>query len=217
MNKQSSVLNGPVVKRLGEILHDSDGLLSLIKLNFLFILTLMPVIPFVSLFTCGSSVTAILDCTNHLVKTGYVPELKKRYLSVFRSNIKKQAFPGFILLSLTGILSFDVYYYLINSTSNVLYIPVSSISLLGLITLWSLAIHFFTNGDKYDETILQKVKRAAITALSEMRNTLIAILFSIIFLLSIILLLPSSLPVLITIGFSVPALASAFAHTKPEW
>lgn len=217
MDKKTSAFNGPVVKRLGEILHDSDGLVTLVKLNILFIFTAFPFLPFITVLTAGGALTALLQCSCELVRTGYLSDCRARYMKIFKNSFKNTIKTGSVIVVLNAVLIFDVFYYLIKSGDNLLLVPVASASLLGIIILGCISCHLFSRENTDNIPLKEQLKQAVTDAFRKPGKTLAAVILSGIFLTFLVLFLPGSLPVLLTIGFSVPALAYAFAHTEPEW
>lgn len=217
--KEKKAIKNKIILRLGEILQDSDGILTLVKLNLLFILTSLPFIPPVFLFTFGPSAAAITYCTNILVKKGYLPDVTKTYISVFRNSFKKALVPGIFTVLATVIFSVGLYIYLSIASSNIIYIPLASVSLLVLVVLTGIGIHMFPEIAVEENKLTAKeyFRTGFANMAGKLPGTMLAVIISGIMVAAMVLLLPATLPLLLTIAFSVPALAMAFSHTVPEF
>ena len=181
--------------RLREILMDSDGLLTLVKLNVLFLFTTLPFIPFFLLITGGGSFTALL-------------------------YFKRTFIVGMILSLTSVVLIAGLVIYLTMAGSNIIYIPMASVSLLALIFIWSVAVHLFpafTEEENSNKTAKELFKESVSLIFAKMKETLVAVIISVIVIFGIILMLPKTLPLLLVMIFSVPALAAGFAHSDAEF
>ena len=214
------VTKGSALLRLREILMDSDGLITLVKLNFFFLVTTLPFVPGFIFFTGGASITALLHCTNILVKTGSVPDVRKTYFNIFKVNFKKTFFAGLAVTLLNILFIGGLVFYLILASANFMYLPFASVSLLAVIAVWSVTIHLFPafTEHKNESNSLKEMVMSAITAAMErMKQTMIAVAVSLFVISGVILMLPNTLPLVLTVIFSVPALAAGFAHTDSEF
>ena len=117
------ITKGKPTLRLQEIIMDSDGLLTLVKLNLLFIITTIPFLPVVMLFTGGASITALLYCTNQLVRTGTVSEVKNTYFNVFKTYFRKTFTAGLVVVLLNILFIGGLMFYITMASSNIIYIP----------------------------------------------------------------------------------------------
>ena len=111
-------------------------------------------------------------------------------------------------------------FYITMASSNIIYIPFASFSLLAIIIIHAVAIHLFpsfTEEDNNNKSTKELVAKAVTDALSRMKETMIAVVISIIVIAGIILMLPKTLPLLVVMIFSVPALAAGFAHSDAEF
>ena len=206
--------------RLKEILMDSDGLLTLVKLNVLFLFTTLPFIPFFLLITGGGSFTALLYCTNQLVRTGSVLQVRKTYFNIFKKYFKRTFIAGMILSLTSVVLIAGLIIYLTMAGSNIIYIPMASVSLLALIFIWSVAVHLFpafTEEENSNKTATELFKESVSLIFTKIKETLVAVIISVIIIFGIILMLPKTLPLLLVMIFSVPALAAGFAHSDAEF
>jgi len=208
--------------RLGELI--TDGLFTLVKWNFLFLLTSLPVI------TVGPSLAALHYCTNALAKDD-LPQIKasKLYFSAFRSSFRK-AFPvGLMTLAVCTVFGGGFLLYLSMVPENVIYIPLTSISALCLLLYWGLMIHVLpqmfdfsqTDWDTQmvfvnDKSLRQLFHEAAYHTLARMKGTVIALVFSLVYLGIQLMLFPVILPFTLALGFSLPAMAAGLAHTEPD-
>lgn len=217
--KEIKAIKNKIILRLGEILQDSDGILALVKLNILFLLTALPFLPPVFLFTFGPASVAITHCTGIMVKNGYLPDVSKTYFSTFRNSFKKAVMPGMLTVLTTVFFSLSLYIYLSMASSNIVYIPVASIAMVVLVVLTGTGIHMFPEIalDKNDEKTKNYFRMGFINMVAKLPGTMLAIIIAFIITAAILLMLPATLPLLLTIAFSVPALAMAFAHNEPEW
>ena len=214
------ITKGSPSLRLREILMDSDGLLTLVKLNLLFLLTTLPVVPFLILFTGGASITALLYCTNQLVRTGSVLQVRKTYFSVFRKYFKTAFLPGITITLLNVIFIAGLIIYLTMSSTNPIYIPLASVSLLSLICIWAVTVHLFpaiTEKENENKNLKELVSISVSSVFTRLKETLVAVIISLVIIFGIILMLPKTLPLLLVMIFSVPALAAGFAHSDAEF
>ena len=210
----------PVTMRLRDILSDSDGLLTLVKLNFLFIVTCAFIITPASIFTIGPSMAAMGQCFRILVKNGSVTGVSKTYFSAFRTNMKKSAALGAILYVMTAVFLFGFYFYITMAAENILYVPFASLSLITVIALWCVATHLFPAAAESENSTLslkELIIFSANQAVLSMKNTLIAVILGLIIIAAMVLLLPTTFPIILTFAFSVAGLAGGFAHTEPEF
>lgn len=209
--------------RLGEVL--SDGLLTLVKWNLLFLITCIPII------TIGPAMAALGFCTNALV-TDDRPQKNaaKLYFNAFKASFFKALPLGIYFLFITLLFGAGFFVYSYLSPENAVYVSMSSLSLVILTLFWGVMAHLFPLLFDFEKTDLENTKvvmssktlrelitEAAYTALARMKWTAIALVFSVLFLGVLILFLPNTLPLLLTIGFSFVAAAMAFAHTKADY
>ena len=209
--------------RLGEIM--TDGLPTLVLWNFLFILTCIPII------TIGPAIAAMSFCTNALVMD---ERPKKRaallYFNAFKASFAK-AFPlgiCFLLVSISFGTGFLVYLQFI--TENMGYLFLASFSLLVLFLFWGVTAHLFPmmfDIEKTDwklkkpiliqKTLRQLITEAGISAVTRMIPTIIGLVVSVLGLGFIVLYMPATLPLFLTLAFSAVGVAMAFAHTKSPY
>ncbi|MBE6878200.1 MAG: DUF624 domain-containing protein [Ruminococcaceae bacterium] len=206
--------------RLREVF--TDGLLTNLKWNFLFVLTSLPV------FTMGASMAALSHCTNLLVKDDRVQYCAaKIYFAAFRQSLKKTIPLGLVILVLNTVLGFGLHFYIQMMGQIIMFVPMASLSLLVIIAVWSVIIHLmpslFEDTDfdeftvKVTETgIKELTAQAGRTALITMKKTLIALVISAVILALQLLYMPLTIPIVLTLGIAIPAQICAFSHTEPE-
>ena len=209
-----------ILKRIGETI--SDGLFTLVKWNVLFLFTCVPII------TIGPALTALLFCTNALVKDDLPQERASAlYLNTFRACFLRALPSGLLTLAVCLVFGTGFFLYSRMISAQPVYIPFASLSLIVLFFFWGVMIHLFprfvkeTDWDKKtvtvtDESMRMLFSQAASYALWRIRKTIPALLLAAFFLLGQLLLFPVTVPLTVTIGFSMPALAVSFAHTDPE-
>lgn len=209
--------------RLGEVL--SDGLLTLVKWNLLFLITCIPII------TIGPAMAALGFCTNALV-TDDRPQKNaaKLYFNAFKASFFKALPLGIYFLFITLLFGAGFFVYSYLSPENAVYVSMSSLSLVILTLFWGVMAHLYPLMFDFEKTdwentrvvmsnkkLRELITEAAYTALARMKWTAIALVFSVLFLGVLILFLPHTLPLLLTIGFSFVAVAMAFAHTEADY
>ena len=219
---ENTVLSKPkniYISRLGDILHDSDGILSLVKLNILFIFSSGIIIPPLMIITLGPALTAMLFCTNEMVIKGHVSPVYYTYMTTYKKLFRKTIPYGAIATISTFVFLSGLLVYMNLVSENILYLPFASVSLLLLILLWCTLTHIFPAlcDDKYpDKTIKENFIFGFSLFIVKMKGTLISVIVSTAIIAAVIMLLPVTLPLLLTLAFSVPALCGAFAHSDPE-
>ncbi len=206
--------------RLREVF--TDGLLTNLKWNLLFVLTSLPV------FTIGASMAALSHCTNLLVKDDRVQYCAaKIYFAAFKQSLKKTILLGLVILVLNIILGFGLHFYIQMMGQNIMFVPMASLSLLVIIAVWSVIIHLMpslfedTDFDEFtvkvtDTGVKELMAQAGRTALITMKKTLIALVISAFILVLQLLYMPLTTPIVLTLGIAIPAQICAFSHTEPE-
>lgn len=222
-NKKTNSKNDKKPTRLGEML--TDGLLTLVIWNVLFILTSIPII------TLGPSMAALGFCTNALV-TDDRPQkgAAKLYINAFFASFKKAFFPGLYFIFITLLFGAGFFVYTYQSTEHATYVSMSSISLVVLTIFWGVFMHLYPLMFEFDKTdwenkkpVITKLKMSEViniacrTAMDRMIPTALALVFSVLFLGSLVMFLPHTVPLLLTIGFIAVAVSAALAHTSPEY
>lgn len=206
--------------RLREVF--TDGLLTNLKWNLFFIFTSLPV------FTVGASMAALSNCTNLLVKDDRVQyAAAKIYFASFKAAFRKMLPAGLVMLVLNIVFGFGLGFYIQMMGQNIIFVPMASLSLLVLIALWAVAIHLmpsvFEDTDFENNTVTVTEKgikelagEAAATAFASMKKTIIALVISAVMVVLLALYMPLTIPVVLTLGFAIPAQICAFSHTEPE-
>ena len=206
--------------RLREVF--TDGLFTQLKWNVLFLLCCLPIV------TIGPAVAALLNCTNLMVADDR-PQIKaSRWFFVsFKAALKKTMGFGVLFTAANFAFIFGFAFYLKMTSTSVMYVPMASVSLLAIVCIWGVSVHLFPlmfketdfeNGTvtMSNESITELVKQAAALALLNMKKTLIAVVFGLVVVAAQLLFIPASTPVVLTLGFALPAQAAALAHTEPE-
>ena len=226
LKKTSSVSgsgNSKRPTRLGEIITDSLPTLAI--WNILFLLTCIPV------FTIGPAMAALSFCTNALIIDDRPQKGAARlYFNAFRISFFKALPLGLIFLMISTLFGGGFFLYTYLSSENMVYIAMSSLSLLVIILFWGLWTHVFPLLFDFEKTdwenkmpamakkcLRELIKEAVYHGLTRMGQTLLALIFSILFLGSLILFFPPTVPLLLSIGFSFTAVALAAAHTKSPY
>ena len=206
--------------RLREVF--TDGLLTLAKWNFLFVICCLPVV------TIAPAAAALLNCTN-LQVTDDRPQFKaaKWFFASFKAACRKMLVPGIVFTLANRVLAFGLGFYLKMTSVSFVYVPVASLSLLMLVIVWAVAIHAFPvlfectdfeNGTvtASEKSIGEIIRDAVPVAFVKAKGTITAVVLGIAVVAVQLLFLPASIPVVLVLGFAVPAQMAALAHTEPE-
>ena len=215
----SSSANPKQPTRLGEMI--TDGLPTLVLWNFLFLLTCIPII------TIGPAMAAMSFCTNALV-TDDRPQKNaaKLYFNAFRASFFKALPIGIYFLFITILFGAGFFVYSYLSPENAAYVSMSSISLVVLTLFWGVIAHMYPLMFDFEKTdwenkmpvlsqrkLRELITEAGVTAIARMIPTAIGLVFSVLCLGLMILFLPATVPLLLTLGFSAVGVAMALAHT----
>jgi len=200
----------------------SDGLPTLVKWNFMFFVSCLPVV------TIGPALAALYHCVNLLVRNELPQEKSGRlYINSFKSAFSKTIVSG-LLIFLSNIMLYTGFYvYISMSSQNIIYIPMASLSLIGLIIIYSIICHFFpavftsayfSTGISVvsDKTTKEMLQNALEDSFKNPKKTLLAAIISLIVYPAQLLFFPASIPLILTIGLIIPVVAAGFAHTEPE-
>lgn len=206
--------------RLREVF--TDGLFTLVKWNFLFVICSLPIV------TIAPAVAALFNCTN-LQVTDDRPQFSasKWFFASFKAACRKMFVPGIFFTLANIVLVFGFAFYLKLAGTSAVYIPLASFSLLALVIIWAVAIHAFpmifreTDFDAgivstNDKNLTEIAKEAAALALTKTKATAIVLILGFAVVAAQFLFFPASTPVVLTLGFALPAQAAALAHTEPE-
>lgn len=206
--------------RLREVF--TDGLFTLAKWNFLFVICCLPVV------TVAPAVAALLNCTN-LQVTDDRPQFKasKWFFASFKAACRKMLVPGLMFTVANIMLVFGLGFYLKMTSVSFVYVPMASISLLAILLIWAVAVHAFpmmfdvTDFDEgtvttTENSIGEIIKQAVPMAFAKAKGTMVAVMLGFAVIAVQLLFLPASIPVVLVLGFAVPAQIAALAHTEPE-
>lgn len=196
------------LRRFFEVLGESSW--SLVKLNFLFLISCLP------LFTLGPALAALSACIRELIEGDLREERPFHSYKAYLWACFPAALPwGLFTLAAGTVLITAVLFYGKRTGGNWLYVPLTALSLLALILLWGFLLHLFPLLSEQKGENLPRL--AALAALEHMGKTLGALLISAVLLCAQILFLPVSLPLLLSLGLALPALICGLAHTEgPE-
>ena len=186
----------------------TENLWELVQLNLLFLLTCVPLV------TIGPALTALDACFSDILQKQRRDEpILPRYFAAFRSRFLAALPWGLALLAGSFVLGFALFWYGSLASGSWLYVPFTALSLLGLIFFLGLLSHLFLllaeGGMEAGEISLPKA--AALRALTRMKQTLIGLAAAFILLAAQLLLLPATVPLLLSLGLSVPGLIMAWA------
>ncbi len=175
------------LRRFFEVLGESSW--SLVKLNVLFLISCLP------LLTLGPALTALSACIRELIEGDLQEE---------------RPFHSYRVFVITAVL-----FYGKQAGENWFFVPLTALSLLAILLLGGFFVHLFPFLSEDKKPDLPRL--AVLTALERMGKTLTAFLISAVLLCIQVLFLPVSLPLLLSLGFAVPALICGLAHTEgPE-
>ena len=186
----------------------TENLWELVQLNLLFLLTCVPLV------TIGPALTALDACFSDILQKQRRDEpILPRYFAAFRARFLAALPWGLALLAGSFVLGFALFWYGSLASGSWLYVPFTALSLLGLIFFLGILSHLFLllaeGGMEAGETSLPKA--AALRALTRMKQTLIGLAAAFILLAAQLLLLPATVPLLLSLGLSVPGLIMAWA------
>lgn len=194
-------------ERLGDILR--EDLLTLVIWNFLFVLTSIPII------TIGPSLAALTHCTCYLVHNDVIIEKpSKIYIDAFKSCFHTALPWGLLATSVTAVLGIGFFIYSHMLSEDMLYVPLTAGSVLGLVIFWALFIHLFPALTEYPDAS-GRIRAAAYCALTRTKKTVIALIVSGVILVLQILMFPVLIPMTLSIGIVFPAICAAYAHVDP--
>lgn len=116
-----------------------------------------------------NSFTALMYCTNQLVKNGSVLQVRKTNFNIF-----KRTFIANMILSLTSIVFITgLVIYLTMDGSNIIYIPMASLSLLALIFISYVAVHLFpafTEEENSNKAVKELFKESVSLGFAKMKK-----------------------------------------------
>ncbi len=212
----------------------NENLWELVQLNFMFLLTCIPII------TTGPALAALTACLSDMVHRRRRDEpVLPRYFAAFRSCFLPALPWGLALLAGTAILGLALSWYGTLAMTDWFYVPFMALSLLGLIFFLGITFHLFLllpervqmrtrqNEDSKEDSVeisqeenqpgtakTPLLRTAVLHALARMKQTLAGLLIAFILLALQFLLLPATVPLILTLGLSVPGLIMAQACTE---
>lgn len=185
------------------LFHEIGGL---VAINLLFLLTCLPVV------TVGSALSALTRVTGELV-LGCSTHPVRDFWAYFRLRLPRTIGCGLLFLGAGAILGFSAVFYLKMMQEHLLYLPLVSLSALGILALAGLGMHLFPVLTKREEPLLVLFKWAALELLGHWVGTVIAAALSGALLTALVLTFPASVPILLTVGLVMPALMGSFARS----
>ena len=174
-----------------------------VGLNFVFLLTCLPI------FTLGPALSAMGYVMEQLAKDAPV-KLLRAYCSTFRSRFLSKMAWGLLFLSLNILLATAVWYYL---DLGGIFTALSGLGFAGLILLWGMGLHLFP-ALTWPEPPVAALRRAWLDFLATLPGSVLAVLLATGILAVQILLFPAVLPLTLTVGAVLPALALAFPRHR---
>lgn len=194
-------------ERLADILR--EDLLTLVIWNFLFVLTCIPLV------TIGPALAALSHCTCYLVHNDVIiDKTSKVFMDAFKSSFKKAFAWGLLVIMTTSIFGGGFFIYSHMLSENILYVPLTAGSVVGLAVFWGLFVHLFPTFSE-ESASSGRIREAAYCALTRMKKTVIALIISAVILLLQILMFPVLTPMTLSIGLVFPAICGAYAHVDP--
>lgn len=193
------------IRRFFDILfHELTGLVSV---NLLFLLTAWPVL------TVGPALSALARVTAEVAE-GRCAHPARAYLSYFRIRIPATLICGLALLAGFGALGCALFFYSRMTGASPLALPFVSLSLLGLLAVTGVSVHWLPALTAEEVHPLSLLKRSAKRVLTRIPATLAAAILILGLLIVQALAFPVALPLTLTVGFSVPALVGAIAQAE---
>lgn len=189
----------------------NENLWQLVQINFIFLLTSLPVITF------GPSFAALCACLSDMVRMRRRDEpVLPRYFAAFRACFLPALPRGILLLAGTAVLGFSLFWYGSLAAESWFWVPFTALSLLGLIFFTGIAFHLFfllpeNRKLKTGRPDFSLLRAAAWHALERMKQTLAGLVIWSVLLAAQFLLLPATVPLVLTLGLSIPGLVMAQA------
>lgn len=182
-------MENPVMRALGAICD-------LLVLNLLTVLCALPVV------TAGAALTALDDMMLRMVRRedGHVV---KGYFHAFRANLKKGVILGLVFLLAAAVLYMD--YLIVSALSPALRVAVAAAALV----VSAIALYAFALLARYENTLVQTLKNAAILSIVYFPRTLGLLVFTLALWLACLTFFQIALPVLMMFGLSLPAYIAA--------
>ena len=150
-------------ERLGDILR--EDLLTLVIWNFLFVLTCIPIV------TIGPALAALSHCTCYLVHNDVIIDKpSKVFTDAFKSSFKNAFVWGILVIVATSIFGGGFFIYSHMLSENMLYVPLTAGSVVGLAVFWGLFTHLFPAFSEESDSP-GRIREAAYCALTRMKKT----------------------------------------------
>lgn len=182
----------------------SDNLWGLVKLNVVFFFTCIPVV------TLGPALSALGYCIAEMVRENGDLEPVREYFRQFSACFRRAFGWGLLVLALTVMFGTGLFLYGSIAMNNMMLLPIMALSLFALLCVWSISLHLFP---MLVESAEQGVLReAAFRTLRYMGRTLAAVLLGAAVLIAQLMLFPTTIPLTLLLGLSLPALFGGLAY-----
>ncbi|MGN1030751.1 MAG: DUF624 domain-containing protein [Butyricicoccaceae bacterium] len=186
-----------------------DNLWNLIKLNLVFLISCIPIVTIGPALAAMSHITAQMAFDNEEVSAPI-----QSYLLCFRQSFLRALPAGILTLLIHIVFGSGLLIYGSMMSTGTEYLLLSACSLLVLLLTWGISLHLYPMLAQSRQGHL--LTQASIHALERMGRTVLAVLLMIALLLLQFLTFPVSLPITLTLGFSLPALVGSFAYIDLE-
>ena len=176
---------------------------SLIKLNFLFLLFSIPII------TIPASFAALTNVSMKIARQQHVFVFSD-FKESFKKNWKQSSLLGIIFLLLFSLITISLIFYSnASSNNNLLYVPLFICIFINLLLLFSF-IYSFPLLTTVKLSLKDTLKNSFLLSIISLKNTLIAIVFTIIIFSVSIFLFPFTIFAILTLSFSLTAFINSF-------
>lgn len=196
---------------MGNFLNYDNSLFQFInRLIDMILLSLLWCICSLPIFTIGASTTALYTVTLKMAKDqeGY---LFRSYFKAFVSNFKQSTIIWLILLVIGSILTFGLFFWfgMTSLIANVFGFIMAFVTVLfSFILLYS-----FPLLAKFNNTVKQTIKNALLIALTNLKNTIIILLFTALS-VAFIVFVKAGPFIFVLFGFSFLAYVNSFFFNK---
>ena len=176
---------------------------SLIKLNFLFLLFSIPII------TIPASFAALTNVSMKIARQQHVFVFSD-FKESFKKNWKQSSLLGIFFLLLFSLVTISLIFYS-NAlpNNNFLYVPLFICNFINLLLLFSF-IYSFPLLTTVKLSLKDTLKNSFLLSIISLKNTLIAIVFTIIIFSVSIFLFPFTIFAILTLSFSLTAFINSF-------
>lgn len=188
------------------LFHELPGL---VLVNLVFLCSCLPV------FTLGPALSALGRVTDDALR-GRCPHPVRTYWACFRARPAAALPLGLAYLLLLAVFCLGLWLYAELMFQSWLFLPLVCLSLLALLALTGVGLHFFPALARSDAPAGALLREAGRTALVRLPATLTAAIFSLALPAALVLTFPVSLPLALTLGASAPSLISSLARTPPS-